>query len=271
MMGVIQNLYEKILRVASLKEDDNKSLDEAMFPPIGFLTAERKKALEKVIHISIKKIPYFEQALIHRSYLQIILPIQAFSNERLEFLGDAILSMVVGEYLFYLHSDILEGELTKMRSWLVNKKSLAYCARKLNLDEYLMVSLSAKQSLGQGNDSILADALEAIIAAIYLDSGLKNARKFIAESILAAVMNESTLMRDSNYKSILLENTQAIGRGIPRYAVIEEQGPDHDRIFTVEVSIADEVVGRGAGKNKKDAEQHAASVALEKLQIIITS
>lgn len=267
LLEFIQQLHGKIVRLASLPSRFLRTREEAVFPTVGFLTPEKVTALEGILNVQIRDVPCFEQALIHRSYLQILGNPQVYSNERLEFFGDAILSAVIAEYLFYLRSDILEGELTKMRSWLVNKKSLAYCARKLRLHEFLMVSLSARQSLQQGNDSILADALEAIIAAIYLDSGPDAAKEFILNSVLLHVMNEGSLMRDSNYKSTLLEYTQARGMGVPTYRVINEQGPDHDKQFTVEVRIGDTLAGTGVGRNKKDAEQHAAQNAVTALQI----
>jgi ribonuclease III len=269
----IQQLHAKMLKLASLPSKFLRAslLDDAMFPTIGFLTSERVGELERVLQVPIASVPYFEQALTHRSYLQIMNNPSAFSNERLEFFGDAILSSVIAEYLFYLRSDVQEGELTKMRSWLVNKKSLAYCARKLRLHEFIRVSLSAKHSLEQGNDSILADALEAIIAAIYLDSGAETAKEFIINSVLLHVMNEGSLMRDTNYKSILLETSQSVGKGIPKYAVLNASGPDHDKTFTIEVSIDGTVAGVGQGRNKKDAEQHAAEVALETLSAVVAT
>lgn len=265
----IQQLHTKIVRLAALPNKLLRANDNAaMFPPLGFLTPAKVRQLEELLGVDIVCVPCFEQAFIHRSYLQILNNPNVYSNERLEFFGDAILSSVIAEYLFYLRSDILEGELTKMRSWLVNKKSLAYCARKLRLHEFLMVSLSAKQSLEQGNDSILADALEAVIAAIYLDSGQDAAKQFILNSVLLHIMNEGSLMRDTNFKSILLEYAQAQAKGIPRYQVSQESGPDHDKNFTVEVYIGDDLIGTGSGRNKKEAEQNAASVAVERLQIL---
>ncbi len=270
MLNFIQQLHTKILRLAALPSKLMRAnKDEGMFPPVNFLTSEKVHQLEEILSVTVHSVPCFEQAFIHRSYLQILNNPHIFSNERLEFFGDAILSAVIAEYLFYLRADILEGELTKMRSWLVNKKSLAYCARKLRLHEFLMVSLSARQSLEQGNDSILADALEAVIAAIYLDSGSDAAKEFILNSVLLHVMNEGSLMRDTNFKSILLEHVQAQGMGIPRYVVVHESGPDHDKEFTVEVHLeGGEVVGIGMGRNKKEAEQKAASTAVEKMQVL---
>jgi ribonuclease-3 len=263
----IQQLHSKILKLAALPSKFLRTsvLDDSMFPNVGFLTQEKVRELEKVLNVPIMTVPYFEQALTHRSYLQILQNPNIFSNERLEFFGDAILSSVIAEYLFYLRSDVQEGELTKMRSWLVNKKSLAYCARKLRLHEFIMVSYSARNSLAQGNDSILADALEAIIAAIYLDSGMDAAKEFIIRSVLLHVMNEGSLMRDTNFKSILLEHSQSVGAGVPKYVVVSAEGPDHRKDFAMEVVVGGIVIGRGKGRNKKEAEQSAAQDAVERI------
>lgn len=269
MLAILQHLHDKILKLAS-RGTHQKTPDEALFPAIGLLGNEQKQQLEEALGVSINDSTYFEQALTHRSYLQMLNNPNAFSNERMEFLGDAILSMIIAEYLFYLRSDVSEGELTKMRSWLVNKKSLAYSARRLSLHTFLKVSVSARQSLEQGNDSMLADALEALIAAVYLDSGWDAAKQFIVQSVLSPVMNEESLMKDTNYKSILLEHSQALGTGIPKYVVVEESGPDHNREFTIVVSIGNDIVGRGTGRNKKEAEQNAASAAAKHFNILET-
>ncbi|MBL7974644.1 MAG: ribonuclease III [Candidatus Kapabacteria bacterium] len=260
--GIVKNLYSGITKIAFNKRPMRVKEREQMFTVVEFLRDERLRDFEKNIGYKIKKAEYFEQALTHRSYLQVKQHALQYSNERLEFLGDSILGMIVAEYLFDQHKQVQEGELTKMRSWLVNKKSLAICARKINLDKFLLLSYSASQSLSKGNDSMLADALEALIAAIYLDAGLEDARHFIEDRLLPMMVNES-LMQDTNFKSLLLEYVQAQGKSAPRYAVVEEVGPDHDKEFTVAVYVSEEVAGIGIGKNKKEAEQNAAKNALE--------
>lgn len=263
MKEIINHFYNGILRFFPVKRYMNVKISHSgTFPVVGFLDEEKKKELESKIGFEIKKIEYFEQALIHRSYLQVIDKPGIFSNERLEFLGDAVLGMVVAEYLFSLHSQVLEGELTKMRSWLVNRKSLALCAKKLELDKFLMLSYSAEKSLKSGSDSIMADAMESIIAAIYLDSGLESAHDFIINSLIPILM-EKKVMSDKNYKSLLLEKVQAKGKESPSYKVIDEEGPDHDKVFTVSVIVEDQIYGQGTGKSKKQAEQTAAMNALD--------
>jgi ribonuclease III len=207
----------------------------------------------------------FLQALLHRSYLQ-FLGEQWSSNERLEFLGDAILNFIVAEHLFLTYPDMEEGELTKLRSRLVNRKILAQRAKDLHLSEYLLLSSSAAQSVDSGSESIIADAVESVIGAIYLDGGLLAARKFIYATLLKNTEVFNSAMADDNYKSTLLEYTQARSLGIPRYAVIHEEGPEHDRRFTIEVSIGAQSYGSGFGRSKKEAEQAAAARAIEYIQ-----
>jgi ribonuclease III len=269
MKDLFNNFYHGILRFTPLKLfykiESNRS---GSFPPIGFLNETRKQELEKALGIEIKHPEFFEQALTHRSYLQVLNDTQCFSNERLEFLGDAVLGMVIADYLFFLYANELEGELTKMRSWLVNRKTLAYCSRELKLDTFIMMSYGAAKSLEHGSESILADSLESVIAAIYIDSGLEAARKFIYNSLLPIIANKN-IMHDANYKSILLETVQAKGYSAPKYLVLDERGPDHDKEFTVGVYIDELLLGEGDGKSKKQAEQTAAQQALTKVNVVL--
>jgi ribonuclease III len=268
MKDIFHQVYNGFLRfIPAKKYFKFKSSHSSNLSVVGFLTEERKRMLEETLGIEIKHIELFEQALIHRSYLQVISTPGYLSNERLEFLGDSILGMIVSEHLFALHQEVLEGELTKMRSWIVNKNSLTLAAKKLKLDEFLMLSFSAEKSLKGGSDSILADAMEAIIAAIYLDSGIETTRTFIIDSILP-IISKKNVMIDSNYKSLLLEDVQAQGHSSPVYNVIEEKGPDHDKEFTVGVYIDNDLYGIGKGKSKKQAEQFAAQEAIEKFNIL---
>jgi len=236
------------------------------FPKVGFLTLDKKKELEKVLGISIEHPEIFEQALTHRSYLQIISG-NFQSNERLEFLGDAVLGMVIADYLFSLHANVMEGELTKMRSWLVNKNSLAVCAQKLELDKFLMMSFSASKSLESGSKSILSDAMEAIIGSIFIDKGFDAAKDFVVKRLLPLLMNKN-IMVDTNYKSILLEMVQSQGMQSPKYDVLDEIGPDHLKEFIVGVYVGGELAGMGKGKSKKEAEQVAAKNALDQKNFV---
>ncbi len=208
---------------------------------------------------------YFKQALIHRSYLQLLDSGSLKSNERLEFLGDAVLNFLVAEHLFYRFRDAAEGKLTKIRSQLVKRKALVESARRIHLREFLLLSPSATQSLNTGSYSILADAFEALVAAVYLDGGYQAAREFVRRNLVEA-FDSSRLTRDDNFKSQLLEFSQAHSFGIPKYETIKEEGPDHNPVFTVEVSIGGVSYGRGHGPNKKAAEQQAAHQALERFE-----
>jgi ribonuclease-3 len=220
---------------------------------------------EKALQYKPKNWKLFLQALIHRSYLQLI-DEQWESNERLEFLGDAILGFVVAEYLFNTYPEMEEGNLTKFRSRLVNRKILAQRSKELYLSNFLLLSTSAAQSIDNGSESIVADAFEAIVGALYLDGGYEAARKFIHSSLLENPEVINYAMMDDNYKSALLEYVQARSLGIPHYSVTHEEGPEHDRRFTVNVIIGAESWGIGTGRSKKEAEQSAAAKAIERIQ-----
>ena len=263
MIDFLQQIYNGLLKLAPGKH--RLLASEGLYPNLDYLDDDKKSALEKTLDIEIKKKEYFEQALTHRSYLQVVTDKNLLSNERLEFLGDSVLGLIIADYLFSLHVNVMEGELTKMRSWLVNKNTLAIFARHLGLDKYLLMSFSAAKALEKGSENILADALEAIIGAIYLDSGISLARKFIINTLLPIITTKNTMV-DKNYKSILLEVVQSSGKPAPKYSVIEETGPDHEKEFVVGVFVGDEQMGTGKGKSKKQAEQIAAENALHKLQ-----
>jgi ribonuclease-3 len=226
------------------------------------------RKLERVLRYTIHNQQLFSEALSHRSYLQLSGNEELLSNERLEFLGDAVLNVAVAEYLFRNHVAAQEGELTKVRSRLVNRKALSIYAREIQLSDFLLMSPSATQIAAKGMETILADAYEAIIGAIYLDGGYHHARTFVEQTILRALERGIVRIDDENFKSRLLEYAQASALGAPRYITINEEGPDHDRTFTVEVYIGSTSYGVGSGKNKKDAEQLAAEKALQQLNLI---
>jgi len=224
--------------------------------------------LSRVINYKIRNRQLFSQALSHRSYFQENGNGALGSNERMEFLGDAVLNLVVAKRLFEQHESSPEGDLTKVRSRLVNRKSLSIYATQIHLEDFMLIGVSATQTDGRGMSKILADAFEALVAAIYLDGGNEAARDFIERQINTALRERTVTTEDENFKSQLLEYAQAEGLNVPRYATVNEEGPDHDRTFTVEVYIGTDPHGVGMGKNKKDAEQAAAETALQKLQLI---
>lgn len=220
---------------------------------------------KKILNYHPHKWKLFFQALLHRSYLQFI-DGQWESNERLEFLGDAILNFIVAEYLFRTYPDMEEGDLTKLRSRLVNRRNLAQRSKDLHLSDFLLMSSSAAQSIDSGSESIIADAFEAIIGALHLDGGFEAAKNFIYTTLLNNPDTFNLALMDDNYKSALLEYAQARSLGIPRYSVMREEGPEHERRFTMEVMIGTRSLGMGSGRSKKEAEQSAAENALKSIQ-----
>lgn len=200
-------------------------------------------------------------ALTHRSYLNENKNIKQ-SNERLEFLGDSVLSILTSEYLYKKFPDLAEGGLTNTRSVLVRGKTLAIVARELNLGGFLLMSKGERDSGGAGNDALLADATEAVIGAIYLDQGLEVVREFLHKYLY------SKSFEAVDYKSVVQETAQAKLRLSPKYKVLEAVGPDHDKKFVIGIYFGAELMGRGEGKNKQEAEQTAAKVALEKIAAV---
>jgi ribonuclease-3 len=239
-------------------------------PPVpgvarGTLSASDFNQLEQRLGYVIKFRVYFLQALTHRSYLQFVNEAGMESNERLEFLGDAVLDLVVGEYLYREFQTLPEGDLTKLRSRLVSGSALAKHASELGLEQFMLLSTSAQNALARGSLTLLADAYEAIIAAIYLDGGMDAARDFIYRHIITHTRRDELMLADTNYKSMLLEYVQSEKMGVPRYVTVSEEGPNHARIFSVEVMVAGIVHGAGKGHSKKEAEQSAAQMALQEM------
>ncbi|NIM03634.1 ribonuclease III [bacterium] len=217
------------------------------------------KNLEKKLKINFKNKKLLQQALTHKSYAHMS-GIKE-DNERLEFLGDSVLNLVVSEYLYHRYPTYDEGKLTKVKSSLVNRKSLLLWAKKLSLGDYLLVSEEEEAAGGRQRASLLSNALEAIIGAIYQDQDWEKAKKFIMGQI-------STLkgIRKVDYKSRLQELIQKRYRILPEYRVKTESGPAHKKFFEIEVKVKSRIFGRGAGWNKKTAEQEAAKKALRKIK-----
>lgn len=184
------------------------------------------------------------------------------SNERLEFLGDSVLSIVVSDYLYKHYSHLPEGELTKIRASLVCEKSLHEFALQINLGDYIMLGKGEEHTGGRERTSILADAFEAVIAAIYLDGGMESASKHIMRFI-PKDLSEHGSVGFNDYKTILQEIVQKNPEEKVDYFLVNESGPDHDKAFTVQVKLNTNVIGEGTGKSKKQAEQMAAKEALE--------
>jgi ribonuclease-3 len=203
-----------------------------------------------------------QTALTHRSWVNEHKN-QFRSNERLEFLGDAILEFIVSEIIYKKFEDKEEGYLTALRARIVNTVSLSVVAEKLELGKYLFLSKGEEDTGGRTNPSLLADCVEAVIGAIYLDRGLAECEQFIQTyflSDLTEISHES--LKDP--KSLFQENIQAKGLSTPRYNVVGEEGPDHNKTFTIDVVVDGKVMGRGTGKSKNEAAQNAAKSALSK-------
>jgi ribonuclease III len=222
--------------------------------------------LERSLGYTFQKHGLLEQALTHPSYLHENLETAAKDYQRLEFLGDAILGMLLAEMLCLRYPDWNEGALSQLRSRLAGQDVLADRARTLGLGEYILLGRGEEQSAGRYKDSILADVLEALIAALYLDAGLDSARTLILRLFddLAASPQALALGRDS--KSELQEFLSATGHHVPEYRLIEETGPPHDRTFCFNVLIDGQPVSEGKGKSKKIAQQAAAAEALAKIR-----
>jgi len=208
-----------------------------------------------------------QQALKHRSYVYAIEESSITSNERLEFLGDAVLDLVVTEHLYRQFRNKREGDLTQVKSLLVSKTVLAQRGRELDLGGYLYLSKEEALAGGQERTSIVGDAFEALLGAIYLDGGLQAAKAFVRRHLLSGIDEITHDGKYLNFKSTLLEHTQGQGRGHPRYLVHSETGPDHRKTFTVEVLIGGERLGMGQGRSKKEAQQMAAKEALKMLGV----
>ncbi len=225
-------------------------------------------AVERLVGTHIQDLALFEQALRHRSLFRGQPESHLDSNERLEFLGDAVLGFVVAEHLYAHFPEKTEGFLTRLRAKLVNGRHLARCAQKVGLDQLVLISDNMEQANGRANQTILADAYEAMIGALYLDQGMEAARLFIHRTLLAPEDLTKLAHRHDNYKSLLLEYAQARSWAQPRYRVVEEVGPSHAKVFTVEVLVNDKSYGQGQAGSKKQAEQRAAHEALLQLDAI---
>ena len=221
------------------------------------------KDLEAAIGYRFENITLLQNALTHSSYANERWHNSLMSNERLQFLGDSILGMVVAEYLYRTFPDRPEGELTRMRADMVCEQTLASVAGRIDLGRHLLLGNGEEQGGGRSRNSILADAVESVIAATFLDGGMAAARKFIQQFILVEV--PVTKLHNVDYKTALQELVQQKKNQVLSYRLTGESGPDHDKRFEVEVSLNGTVVGMGSGSSKKRAEQDAARAALERL------
>ena len=219
--------------------------------------------LEKKIGYAFQKKEFLINALTHSSYANEHHISYTGNNERLEFLGDAVLEVTSSEFLFHRYPELPEGELTKKRASMVCEPTLALCAREIPLGEYLLLGKGEEATGGRRRDSVVSDAMEALIGAIYLDGGFANAKEFINRFVLKDIENKQ-LFYDS--KTTLQEIVQGQFEEDVRYVLVKEEGPDHNKSFYVEAILGEKVLGQGCGHTKKAAEQQAAYCAIKKLK-----
>lgn len=219
------------------------------------------KTPEEYLGYTFKNKKLLENALAHSSYANEVRG-GVTSNERLEFLGDSVLSIIVSSYIYENFKKMPEGELTRLRSSLVCEKTLCGFSRELNLGAFLLLGKGERKNGGADRDSILADAFEAVLAAIYLDGGIKPASEFVMRFVLPELERCDAGADFKDYKTLLQEIVQRNPEESVCYILTDETGPDHDKQFTVEVRLNSNVIGKGTGKSKKDAEEMAAKQAL---------
>jgi ribonuclease III len=220
--------------------------------------------IEQQLQYEFKDKELLQEALRHSSYVNEIADSDLRDNERLEFLGDAVLNLIVGHMLMRSYPDFKEGDLSRNRANLVNESQLAKTARSINLGTYVLLGKGESQTQGREKNSILADTFEALMAAIYLDGGFEAAYEIIEKKFKPLIEQLDIADNNYDYKSRLQEQVQ-IGRGVmPNYSIIREEGPDHDKTFWVVLKVID-IETEGSGKSKKAAEQDAARKALELL------
>ncbi len=244
------------LRAAALKLKGDFNLEYS----------DNLQELEEKLGYTFKEIQYLRTGLTHSSYANELKKYHVRCNERQEFLGDAVLSIVVSDYIYKNCPELPEGDLTKLRAALVCEKSLAGYARSIDLGKYLLLSKGERHSNGQNRPSILADAFESVIAAIYLDSGIEEARKFVCKFVVPDIKGgkliKSKDYRLKDHKTVLQEIIQKNPEEKLEYVLVGESGPDHNKHFVVEVHLNSNVIGKGGGRTKKEAEQQAAREAL---------
>ncbi len=223
---------------------------------------ESLKELEEKIGYVFKKKELLKQALTHSSFSN-EQKINKFENyERLEFLGDAVLELLSSQFFFENYPEMSEGEMTRLRSSMVCEPALAFCARDISLGQYILLGRGEEATGGRQRDSIISDVMEAVIGAIYLDGGFDQADRFVKKYILSD-LEDKQLFYDS--KTILQEKVQKLGKSLV-YVIVDESGPEHNKVFTVEAVIDGRILGRGQGRNRKSAEQKAAyQVLLDKI------
>ena len=224
------------------------------------------QAIQKTIGIQFHDDTILQQAFLHSSYINENPGFASGNNERLEFLGDALLSFIVAEELYFRFPHFGEGKLTQIRASLIRQETLAEVAVDLKLGDYLLLGRGEEATGGRQKQTNLADSLESVIGAIYLDQGFHAAKKFVLDKLASKLEQIHDNGIEQNYKALLQELTQAKYKLLPSYSIEETFGPDHDRRFVVKVTLGDKPLASGSGKTKKAAEMEAARVAWEKVK-----
>ncbi len=221
--------------------------------------------LEEIIKIKFKNLDYLRQSVVHRSYINEHANFELGHNERLEFLGDAVLEIIVTEHLFKNFPDTPEGELTNWRASLVNSKMLALVANEIKLEKFLYLSKGeSKDKDSKARQYIVANAVEAVIGAIYLDQGIRASTKFVKKYMLSKLENILSNQLFLDPKSKFQEKAQEIYKSTPHYKVLNESGPDHDKIFEVGLYLGDKIISKGKGSSKQEAQVDAAGKGIKK-------
>jgi ribonuclease-3 len=239
--------------------------DQSTAAQVPVTDPDQRRLLEAKLGHHFSDPSLLDNALLHRSHAFVVRNTREDSNERLEFLGDAVLGLVVNDYLYQRYDDCSEGDLTKMKSLLVCRSRLAEVATSLDLGDHIRMSRSEAATGGRRRSSILADTTEAVIGAIYLDGGLAAAQRMISRCLLSNCDQILARRGQDNHKSCLQELIQGRFKNPPRYRVASAAGPDHARVFKVSVTFNGRLLGQGEGPNKKTAEQEAARQALAML------
>ena len=219
--------------------------------------------IEKEIGYEFKNKQLLETALTHTSYAY---ENKKQSNEKLEFLGDSILEFVSSEYIYHNYPKLKEGEMTKVRASVVCEDSLQKIAKMHNFSDFLYLGKSERTSQKEVRPAIMADSIEAVIAAIFLDGGLEEAKKFILSNLAKPIENATKNIGQKDYKTVLQEVLQKNGNVDIEYVIVDEKGPDHEKVFTAEVKFNNKILATGEGKSKKQAEMEAAQKALENIK-----
>lgn len=223
------------------------------------MSENRLKELEQKIGYCFQDKQLLKQAITHSSYANEQKINKSGNYERLEFLGDAVLELVSSDYIYHEHPDMTEGQMTKYRASLVCEPALAFCARQIGLETYILLGKGEEGTGGRGRDSIISDVMEAVIGAVYSDSGMTEAKAYIHRFILSDLEHKQ-LFYDA--KTVLQEEVQKENNGKLHYELVREEGPEHDKYFVVDAMVGDVKVGSGSGHSKKAAEQKAAYEAL---------